>query len=115
MNITTYKTIPIRRSREYRYALSPTDVIYSTTGYPDYYKDKISLWKVDGPVDITDVANGKASKVTDVALIRSNPFLEEDKLIGIIKNDILKPVSFYTANSEPYGIVFHKNNEVLWV
>lgn len=113
--LTTYKTIPIRRSREYRYALSPTDVIYSTTGYPDYYKDKISLWKVDGPVDITDVANGKASKVTDVALIRSNPFLEEDKLIGIIKNDILKPVSFYTANSEPYGIVFHKNNEVLWV
>ena len=113
--LTTYKTIPIRRSREYRYALSPTDVIYSTTGYPDYYKDKISLWKVDGPVDVTDVANGKASKVTDVALIRSNPFLEEDKLIGIIKNDILKPVSFYTANSEPYGIVFHKNNEVLWV
>jgi hypothetical protein len=48
-DLTTYKPIAIRLGETYSFVDCANEVIYSTSGYPDYYKEswKIHLENID--------------------------------------------------------------------
>ena len=42
--LVTYKAIPVRANAQYRNMIGPTEIIYNSTGYADYYKRPFELW-----------------------------------------------------------------------
>lgn len=123
-NLIAYKAIPLRANRQYRNVIGPTEIIYNTTGHPNYYKDKYSLWWCADPDKITEF-----DTVTDETAISNissnwkihNPYLEELNLIGTISNNILKPANVYIKNADPYGAYCFLNtadggtSEPVWI
>jgi hypothetical protein len=37
-DLVSYKAVPIRKNKTFRNYIGPTEIIYSTTGYANYYK-----------------------------------------------------------------------------
>ena len=106
-DLISYKAIPIRADRRFRNVIGPTEIIYNTTGHPNYYKDKFSLWwcadesKIDPVYDVV----ADETNITNIASNWTiyNPLGEQDYLIGKIDKNILKPSTVYTKNALPYG------------
>jgi hypothetical protein len=38
-DLIAYKAIPIRKNVAYRYAIGPTEIIYNSSGYANYFKE----------------------------------------------------------------------------
>ena len=111
-DLIAYKAIPIRADKRFRNIIGPTEVIYNTTGHPDYYKDKFTLWWCADENKITEY-----DTVTDETAITNiasnwtiyNPYAEDSNLIGTISNNILKPATIYVKKANPYGAYCYLN------
>jgi hypothetical protein len=122
--LTAYKAIPVRASEKYRYIVGPTEIIYNSMGYIDYYKGPYELYYYDDNNTTDDTEDNTA---TGIALINSewkihNPYEEETnseeggKYIGTIsKENILRPTSIYFEDVDPYGAIGYDGNEIAWV
>lgn len=111
-DLIAYKAIPIRATNQYRNMIGPTEIVYNTTGHPNYYKDKFTLWWCQDPSKIT--IYDTVMDETSISNIASNwtiynPFGEESNLIGTISNNILKPSNVYIKNAKPYGAYCFEN------
>lgn len=81
------------------------EVIYSTTGYPDYYKEP---WRLHCADDYdsntsTDIVPGTWS------IYKGDAFKGE-----FSDKNILNPLGFYVKSAEHYGAQFKYNNTILW-
>ena len=119
-DLVAYKAIPIRATRNYRYIVGPTEIIYNSAGYIDYYKGPYELYyaetvnEYDGvPSEIEITQKTGKWQIFD-------PYWEEEeenKYIGIINENtnILQPASMYFENTEPYGAVCYIGNNPVWI
>lgn len=112
-DLIAYKAIPIRADKRFRNIIGPTEIIYNTTGHPDYYKDKFTLWWCADENKITEY-----DTITDETAITNiasnwtiyNPYAEDSNLIGTISNNILKPATIYVKKADPYGAYCYLNS-----
>lgn len=108
-DLTAYKPVPIRASKQFRNIIGPTEIIYNSTGGVDYYKEPIQLWWCPDPSSINEY--DMVEDQTQIIPYKLNwdiynPYGEESSLIGAVSsNDILRPASLYTKNTDPYGII----------
>ena len=118
-DLISYKAIPIRKNRQYRNYIGPTDIVYNSSGYADYYKQPFELWWCDNLADIGDndnvVDKTLTIKAEDLQWQIGNPFNEQSQYLGTIKNNILKPVYVYTKDSDPYSIICKQDNDIVWI
>ena len=118
-DLISYKAIPIRKNRQYRNYIGPTDIVYNSSGYADYYKQPFELWWCDNLADIGDndnvVDKTLTIKAEDLQWQIGNPFNEQSQYLGTIKNNILKPVYVYTKDSDPYSIICKQDNNIVWI
>lgn len=103
-DLIAYKAVPIRASEEYAMLVGPTEVVYGSTGYADYFKDPYQLkdknyntiecnWTIYNPLNNTD----------------------EDNDIGKVEKGILKPATMYFKGSKPYGVQGLNGDTKLWI
>lgn len=119
-DLISYKAIPIRKNRQYRNYIGPTDIVYNSSGYADYYKQPFELWWCDSLADIGDndnvVDKTLTIKAENLQWKIGNPFNEQSQYLGTISdNNILKPVYIYTKDSEPYSIICKQDNNIVWI
>lgn len=118
-DLISYKAIPIRKNRQYRNYIGPTDIVYNSSGYADYYKQPFELWWCNNLASIGDndnvVDKTLTIQATDLQWQIGNPFNEETQYLGTISNNILKPVYVFTKNSEPYSIICKQDNNIVWI
>ena len=118
-DLISYKAIPIRKNRQYRNYIGPTDIVYNSSGYADYYKQPFELWWCDNLADIGDndnvVDKTLTIKAEDLQWKIGNPFNEQSQYLGTISNNILKPVYVYIKDSQPYSIICKQNNNIVWI
>lgn len=110
--LISYKAIPIRKDKTFRNYIGPTEVIYSTSGYANYYKQPLQLWHCDSNnVNEFDVVQDYTLvDIYDSNWDIYNPYKEESIYIGAInEKNILTPVTMYIKSSDPYGIVCYAN------
>jgi hypothetical protein len=92
--LVAYKAIPIRAAREYRYISAPENIIYSSSGYPNFYKNSMKIYAA-AEVNTNDFAIGDIEEVVDkeaevvITWEIWNPYNELDTYIGAIKNKVL--------------------------
>lgn len=121
-DLVSYKAIPIRKNKTFRNYIGPTEIIYSTTGYANYYKQPLQLWSCN-PEDVNQF--DFVSDYTKVSLYNSNwntynPYGEKSIYVGEVNDeDILKPVTMYVKSAMPYGIVCYSNllntDDPVWI
>lgn len=118
-DLISYKAIPIRKNRQYRNYIGPTDIVYNSSGYADYYKQPFELWWCNNLASIGDndnvVDKTLTIQATDLQWQIGNPFNEETSYLGTISNNILKPVYVFTKDSEPYSIICKQDNNIVWI
>ena len=118
-DLISYKAIPIRKNRQYRNYIGPTDIVYNSSGYADYYKQPFELWWCNNLASIGDndnvVDKTLTIQATDLQWQIGNPFSEEAQYLGTISNNILKPVYIFTKDSEPYSIICKQDNNIVWI
>ena len=118
-DLISYKAIPIRKNRQYRNYIGPTDIVYNSSGYADYYKQPFELWWCDNLADIGDndnvVDKTLTIKAEDLQWKIGNPFNEQSQYLGTISNNILKPVYVFIKDSQPYSIICKQNNNIVWI
>lgn len=118
-DLISYKAIPIRKNRQYRNYIGPTDIVYNSSGYADYYKQPFELWWCDNLANIGDNDNvidkTLTIKAEDLQWQIGNPFNEQFQYLGTINNNILKPVYIYIKDSQPYSIICKQNNNIVWI
>ncbi len=121
-DLVSYKAIPIRKNKTFRNYIGPTEIIYSTSGYANYYKQPLQLWSCN-PEDVNEF--DFVSDYTKISLYNSNwnvynPYGEKATYVGEVNNeDILKPVTIYVKSAMPYGIICYSNslntNDPVWI
>ena len=118
-NLISYKAIPIRKNQQYRNYIGPTDIVYNSSGYADYYKQPFELWWCDNLANVGDNDNvidkTLTIKAEDLQWQIGNPFNEQSQYLGTINNNILKPVYIYIKDSQPYSIICKQNNSIVWI
>ena len=118
-NLISYKAIPIRKNQQYRNYIGPTDIVYNSSGYADYYKQPFELWWCDNLTNVGDNDNvidkTLTIKAEDLQWQIGNPFNEQSQYLGTINNNILKPVYIYIKDSQPYSIICKQNNNIVWI
>lgn len=118
-DLISYKAIPIRKNRQYRNYIGPTDIVYKTSGYADYYKQPFELWWCEDISNINDkdlvLDRTLTIKAKNLTWQIGNPFNIDQRYIGTINNNILKPLYIYTKDTMPYSIVCLQNNEIVWI
>lgn len=117
-DLIAYKAIPIRRDEKYCSVVGPTEVIYSTSGNPDYFKDPYQLQEYNNNGEIID---------SNATWIIYNPFNESasdsenvstnytQRMIGEIEKNILRPASMYIEGAKPYGAIAQINSQRQWL
>lgn len=110
--LVSYKPIAIRNGEIYSFIDCADEVIYLTTGYPEYYKGpwQIHLENVDEDSDdgYEDIDNSGTWNIY-------NPFGEEDKYIANFnQQNMLTPIGIYMENVKPYGAQYIKDGVVQW-
>lgn len=119
-DLTAYKAIPVRSIRNYRYIVGPTDIIYNSAGYVDYYKGPYEIYYAE-KVDEGDIVPSEIKIEEKEAEWRIfDPYWdeeEENKYIGGFKNNtnILQPASMYFEDTDPYGTRCYINNQLVWI
>ena len=118
-DLISYKAIPIRKNKQYRNYIGPTDIIYKTSGYADYYKQPFELWWCEDISNINDkdlvLDRTLTIKAENLTWQIGNPFNIDQRYVGTINNNILKPLYIYTKDTMPYSIVCLQNNEIVWI
>lgn len=118
-DLISYKAIPIRKNKQYRNYIGPTDIIYKTSGYADYYKQPFELWWCEDISNINDkdlvLDRTLTIKAENLIWQIGNPFNIDQRYVGIINNNILKPLYIYTKDTMPYSIICLQNNEIVWI
>lgn len=111
-DLTAYKPIAIRNGETYSYTDSANEVIYLTSGYPEYYKEP---WKIHLQ-DIDNDNDGYEDEYTEGKWLIFNPYGEASNYIGTFDKDYrLKPVGIYMENVHQYGAqYFDKSNNIVW-
>ena len=123
-DLTSYKAIPIRANPSYRYIIGPTDIVYNSSGYADYYKDPYQMWWSGGEENVNEydmvVDETKLSMLATTWRIY-DPFFETDpkrpdetvsRFIGTVsERNILQPAAIYVKDAKPYGVVCYLNVE----
>lgn len=108
-DLTTYKPIAIKLRETYSYADTANEIIYLTSGYPEYYsgKWKIHLQNVDNDNDgYEDEDKTGYWKIF-------NPFEENVNYIGSMKNNSLIPTGIYMEGVKQYGAQYVINTEYI--
>lgn len=112
-DLTVRRPIPIAaeyfniNEKKYKptYIDGAEEVIYNTTGYPDYYKEPWQLHYADDADNnySMDIMNG------------SWQIFGGDEFSGEFdENNILNPLSFFVKDASNYGAQYIYNNEILW-
>lgn len=118
-DLTSYKAIPIRKNKQYRNYIGPTDIIYSSSGYANYYKQPFELWWCENISNINDndsvLDRTLTIKAENLIWKIGNPYNADERYIGTINNNILKPLYMYIRETDPYSIVCFQNNEIVWI
>ena len=118
-DLISYKAIPIRKNKQYRNYIGPTDIVYKTSGYADYYKQPFELWWCENISNINDkdlvLDRTLTIKAENLTWQIGNPFNIDQRYVGTINNNILKPLYIYTKDTMPYSIVCLQNNEIVWI
>ena len=108
-DLISYKAIPIRKNKQYRNYIGPTDIIYKTSGYADYYKQPFELWWCEDISNINDkdlvLDRTLTIKAENLTWQIGNPFNIDQRYVGTINNNILKPLYIYTKDTMPYSVV----------
>ena len=109
--LISYKPIAIRNGSIYSFVDCADEVIYLTTGYPEYYKGpwQIHLENIDEDNDGNeDIDNSGSWNIY-------NPFGEDNKYIADFnQNNMLTPIGIYMENVKPYGAQYIKDGVVQW-
>lgn len=109
--LISYKPIAIRNGGTYSFVDCADEVIYLTTGYPEYYKGpwQIHLENTDEDDDGNeDIDNSGSWNIY-------NPFGEDNKYIADFNQDnMLTPIGIYMENIKPYGAQYIKDGIVQW-
>lgn len=114
-DLVSYKAIPIRATSQYRNIIGPTEIIYNSTGYPDYYKDPFQIWKSEN-VNESDIAEDEIIQLDNAKWNIYNPLEEEAVYLGeISEKNILKPAPIYVKDLKPYGATCQINNQIVWI
>lgn len=117
-DLIAYKAIPIRRDEKYCGIVGPTEVIYSTSGNPDYFKDpyQLQIYNDEGEIinsnAIWIIYNPFNESANDSANVTTN---YTQRLIGNIKNNILQPAAMYIEGAKPYGVEAKISNQRQWL
>lgn len=111
-SLVSYKPIAIRNGEIYSFIDCADEVIYLTTGYPEYYKGpwQIHLENTDEDSDdgYEDIDNSGTWNIY-------NPFGEEDKYIANFnQQNMLTPIGIYMEDVKPYGAQYIKDGAVQW-
>ena len=110
--LISYKPIAIRNGSTYSFVDCADEVIYLTTGYPEYYKGpwQIHLENIDKDDDGNeDIDNSGSWNIY-------NPFGENNKYIADFnQNNMLTPIGIYMENVKPYGAQYIKNGIAQWI
>lgn len=119
-DLISYKAVPIRKDASYRYIVGPTEVIYNSNGYANYFKDPYQIYSCG----TTDNVNEYDMVIDETLLAPTasrwhiyDPFAEntketESRFIGTISDaNILKPASMYVKGANPYGVACYENVE----
>ena len=118
-DLISYKAIPIRKNKQYRNYIGPTDIVYKTSGYADYYKQPFELWWCEDISNINDkdlvLDRTLTIKAENLTWQIGNPFNIDQRYVGTINNNILKPLYIYTKDTMPYSVVCLQNNEIVWI
>lgn len=118
-DLISYKAIPIRKNRQYRNYIGPTDIVYNSSGYADYYKQPFELWWCENIANINDndlvLDRTLTIKAENLTWKIGNPYNVDERYIGSINNNILKPLYIYTKGTMPYSIICLQNNEIVWI
>lgn len=111
-DLTAYKPIAIRLGEIYSFVDCANEVIYLTSGYPEYYKEawKIHLENIDEDND------GHEDEYTKGQWKIFNPYNEDLNYIGEFSNkNVLKPVGIYMENVNQYGAQYYdENGNIVW-
>ena len=120
-DLISYKAIPIRASQKYRNIVGATEVIYSSSGYADYYRSPYELFYCD-TVNEYDMPQSETVALSNDELKWSiyAPYKTqeaENKFYGeLSKQNILKPLFMYTKDADPYGVICEDNEgNRLWI
>ena len=109
--LISYKPIAIRNGSIYSFVDCADEVIYLTTGYPEYYKGpwQIHLENIDEDNDGNeDIDNSGSWNIY-------NPFGENNKYIANFnQQNMLTPIGIYMENIKPYGAQYVKDGIVQW-
>lgn len=109
--LISYKPIAIRNGGTYSFVDCADEVIYLTTGYPEYYKGpwQIHLENIDEDDDgYEDIDNSGSWNIY-------NPFGENNKYIANFnQQNMLTPIGIYMENVKPYGAQYIKGGVVQW-
>ena len=116
--LIAYKAIPIRRDEKYCSVVGPTEVIYSTSGNPDYFKDPYQLQVYNNEGEIVDseaiwsIYNPFNESASDSQSVATN---YTQRMIGEIEKNILRPASMYIEGAKPYGAIAQIDNQRQWL
>lgn len=98
-DLTAYKPIAIRLGETYSYVDCANEIIYLTSGYPEYYKEK---WKIHFE-NIDEDNDGYEDEDISGYWKIFNPHNEDTNYIGSFKENILNPIGIYTYDIHQYG------------
>lgn len=109
--LTVKKALPLTTNRnKYVAASIPTSVIYSSTGYADYFKEPIFMVYNTGNMH-------RGEKITHWKTWYPPVKENEMNYAGTIsKNNILQPLKFYVKGADNYNILGYdkENGTLLW-
>lgn len=110
--LTAYKPIAIRLGETYSYVDCANEVIYLTSGYPEYYKE---AWKIHLQ-DIDEDNDGYEDEYIDGQWKIFNPYDENSLYIGEFNSkQALLPIGIYMENVHQYGAQYlDENNQIVW-
>ena len=109
--LTTYKAIPLKNGNTYSYVDCASEVIYLTSGYPDYYKGSWSIYLSGVDEDNDGYEDQDLSGTWEIF----NPFNENLNYIAkFSKSNILQPIGIYMPNISPYGAQYKINGKSVW-
>lgn len=119
-DLTALKAIPIRATSNYRAAIGPTEVIYNSSGYIDYYKGPYELYYAEKVNEYDAVPSDTAIIKIDSNWQIYDPYYTEtelNKYVGAIDKgtNILRPAAVHFEDVEPYGAICYINKEPVWI
>lgn len=105
-DLTAYKPIAIRNGETYSYVDCANEVIYLTSGYPEYYKEK---WKIHFE-NIDNDNDGYEDEDNEGYWKIFNPHDENLNFIGSFKENVLNPIGIYIHDAHQYGAQYVSNS-----